>query len=366
MILNKDNSIKSILVVTLLITLAAGNSNLYGLDLALLHCYILTFLFFHQTPTINIKTAIWCIFVFLLFVWLVILGFNLKINYYNIEIYELWPLKVLLSIGPVLWISNFGFNKVNINLFYLFNIFLIIIGDVEDGRLYSLFGPNMLYRLFCFQALFVFYEVLSNRQSLITRMLIFCIALYGIMLTGSVGGLVVFVFGFAFISYTVLSINKLVWLSGVLTVLSVSIYSIVPLEDIGSVARLLYKVENLSNASRYYMWSDLIGIKLKFFGYAHENLSNYWEYGFMYPHNIFLELYIFYGVSGVVLCSLIFLSLLFLKQFLLINPIMGIFVLVWLLSSLLSGDLSDNFAVITLSVVMLSTQRLPVKLRLRL
>jgi len=98
---------------------------------------------------------------------------------------------------------------------------------------------------------------------------------------------------------------------------------------------------------------------LPVYGYYWTDFLQYSTHGFAYPHNLFAELLYYFGAFGFFLSLLVmYVAFLSVKAFnrnirLKLNSIDNIYIILFLtllISSLFSGDLSDNFTVISLAV----------------
>ena len=175
----------------------------------------------------------------------------------------------------------------------------------------------------------------------------------GVIITGSVGGIVSLSggliiillnqFRFSYFLYAVIFGSASFW----------AVANLVNYEGIAVVRRLLYKQNDLSGESRYYMWGELLEKKFRLLGYSHGELKDVWEYAFEYPHNIFLELILFYGVAGVIVCIGLVISLFTAWRNSAKHPEVSLIFYVLVSGSLLSGDLSDNYGVVALTMVFL-------------
>ena len=134
------------------------------------------------------------------------------------------------------------------------------------------------------------------------------------------------------------------------------------------INRLLSKSASITESARFVGWSDLISLSKFPYMTSYETFSSVWTYGFYYPHNIFLELFLFFGLFGALLAVfLIRASLACLKRKAGNDNFIKLIFLVTFSGSLCSGELSDNYAVISLAgLIIMSTPYLNyLKLRKR-
>ena len=80
----------------------------------------------------------------------------------------------------------------------------------------------------------------------------------------------------------------------------------------------------------------------KLFGNSYQDLGEFWEPGFQYPHNIFLEMTLYFGLVGA-LMSLLLLNTT--KESIGKRDMGTMIYIMFLSSALLSGDLTDNYPV---------------------
>lgn len=277
------------------------------------------------------------------------------------EAYSLWPFKALiltcfLAFGPPLrWPMG--------NMLALVGICLILVavGSFENGRLISVFGPNMLYRIFGFLLFFsaMLYFEKRNRG----RLLLIFFAIFGLfaaLMTGSSGALLVIaVVGIA----TLLRISRVfgVLITAGATYLVVSSGVLSGTLSTGAhtpafFSRLLYKVATLQANDRIIGWTEIINSPFVLIGHSYTDFNNLWRLGYQYPHNLFVELYGFYGLIGIILIVLVVAAIFASVKKMFHGDIASLTFIVLFLGSMLSGDLSDNYGVIALVVSVLQSR----------
>ena len=169
----------SVTAFTLTLTLLAGNATVFGVDLALavLILHLCLFLSKGAVKFSLIELIFALISLSLIFV-LVLRSTTLGIAYYEQEVYWLWAVKAYLGFYLVFFCRGLGWNEVSTSLLLMFSIILLLMGDIVDGRFYSLFGPNMLYRFFTLLALLGVYAlIMSKRRQFLTLFVFFWDAL---------------------------------------------------------------------------------------------------------------------------------------------------------------------------------------------
>ncbi len=268
--------------------------------------------------------------------------------------YWLWPIQgLLLSLLLVLG-GGLRWPVGNMIAFSVMCFVIFAMGGLIDGRYYSVFGPNMLYRVFGFMFLFslVFYFEQKGRA----RLLLVGFSIFGLfatLLTGSIGALAIIAIGLASLGWRV---SK----SLTLAVSAVASYWIIATGFLtGSftatasspvfVSRLAYKLGNLHLDDRLFGWWSIISEPPSLFGYNYEDFSHLWFFGYQYPHNMFVELYGFYGMFGLVLVVFVSIAALLSARRLIYGDVSSMVFVVLTLGAMFSGDLSDNFGAIALA-----------------
>ena len=318
----------------------SGNAILAGLDLffCMAGASFLFWLCFSERPSISPMIVIVGFCVIAICVAATYLAVHVDPPY--LKLYYLWPIKFALMMVFGLLIGRFDFGR----LVYVFLLSLSVVsyaaGSFEDGRLDSFFGPNMLYRIY---VILVFYSIFGYKRLFLNKF--YCglgvaCGLWLTLLTGSVGGIVTVLATFFLSGVFKFNLRHLLFL----TTCALVVFSFPELFP----SRVVYKMENLEAAGRIVNWAILLERFEVFKFYVHSDFNDIWSYGFMYPHNIFIELSIYYGVFGYLLAVLVALAVVKEKG----SPI-HVMLCVYLTGSLMSGDLSDNFPVLALAALIL-------------
>jgi len=334
-----------------------GNAEVFGLDLFLFLFFPVALLFQANWENRLTKLAI------LLFVSFLGLTALAQVQALALDIpysqsYWLWPTKSLLLAlaiiaGPPLsWSSNSTLLLAGLSLF------LVLSGSIVGGRLYSLLGPNMLYRVFGL-LLFIntFHTVKAGRAAAWLRsMTISVFAILSLMITGSTGALAVIALIIILWLSSLRRGWKLVWLL-LVVVAGPQLFLAFAFQLQTSIifSRLLYKLERIDQYDRFVAWAELFGAQFRVFGGAYTDFSHIWFEGLRYPHNLFAELYAFYGIPGVIFIGLTCVAALISTRA--VQDGRGIVAatfLTILLGALLSGDLSENFAVLPLALFLVA------------
>lgn len=346
--------LSSLIAFTLTLTLLSGNATFYGVDLPLVALVLHLCLFAPKVVSkFSFSHLIFALFTLSLMFALTIRSFTLGIDYYEQETYWLWAIKAYIGFYLIFFFNGLNWSEVSTTLLLFFAIILLVIGDVVDGRFYSIFGPNMLYRFFTLLALLGAYAISSSDKKLGFNIGCVLLGCFGVIITGSVGGIISLAGGLILILLVRFSLIS--FISGIIlgALLFWFIANFVDYESISVIGRLLSKLIDISAESRYYMWGELADKDFKIFGYSYNELNDAWEYSFAYPHNIFLELVLFYGFAGMVVCIGLIISLCSAWRYSARRPEIGLIYYVLVSGSLLSGDLSDNYGAVALAMVFL-------------
>lgn len=335
--------------VSVLLFAMVGNAQLLGVDVVLgfitAPCVILLFV---ANPSFTknglLLGGLVCIFGITLL--------SISMRFDMLLGHGLWPIKaVLLAV-----FATFGSQKLRgsqVHPIAALVLLLILTSTDQDGRQYGIFGPNMLYRfygLLFLASLFVFTTKESHRLVWLVYM---SIGLIGIFQTGSVGALFLAAIG------TLLFFRPSLKSMMVFTVAILAIFVMWGwLEQFVVVERLLLKTtsESIENSVRF---EGAIGIFLEGlapFGHSYEALDHVWAAGYDYPHNIFVELFAFYGLLGIPVIFVILIALVIVWTSMRRKEC-DLFELVFialLFGSQFSGDLSDNYGVVGLAVAIVS------------
>lgn len=287
--------------------------------------------------------------------------------------YFLWVLNTIVCYFVLeLIYKDYQDDKLNALYVYvifslLFFVFFIGISMSNSDRASFIFGPNILYRVssVCFfSLLFLLYK---NKFfiKLILLILFSAILLFTLLKIGSRGGVILsalvlfvgymFLFGRDF-NRTLISICLLL---GLTTYVFANFdYLLKLLNDSGRLFQFNID-QSESLRLRVQPWYELLSTS--FFleypiGMSYEEFfSKYGAPGFEYPHNLLLELMLFFGVPGLLFS--IFLTIRFMKILKMLSSFnfnfSDFFVLttvVVFLGSQFSGDLTDNYITISLLI----------------
>ena len=131
----------------------------------------------------------------------------------------------------------------------------------------------------------------------------------------------------------------------------VGIKNLPSLDQINILYRLLQKIQTFQQRDRISTWTDMLSSPFRLFGHTYSDFSYLWFSGLQYPHNLLVELYTFYGAVSLPLLFLVTIACF--RTFHAIqngSTIAMVFSIIFL-GSLFSADLSDNFAVIALAII---------------
>jgi hypothetical protein len=321
--------------VFLLLMIFSGNAVLFGIDIffPIVLCSIMVYFLFAAGNQFQPSTFVWIGLMICVSYSFIYLAYIAEIPY-NTS-YFVWPIKFVIMILVVSLLGEFNFGRLVFFALVFISFLSVLMSTMVDGRMYSFFGPNMLYRLF---VILVFYSIFGYVHSFLR--LYHCVfgIVFGIVLTfatGSVGGLVALAFGAFYCGLLKLNLKVVLALSFFLFVCYLSLDTIAP--------RLIYKVANFESQGRWLSWISIYSESDFITPIKYESLSHIWSDGFAYPHNILIELILFYGIFSYVAIFLLLIPLLKKGS----SPIHMIFS-VFLIGALLSGDLSDNYPVLVL------------------
>lgn len=341
--------LRSLLV---LLFVFVGNAQIQGIDLTLFFL-LPAFLFLQPISLWKFrKSTIWII----VFLTMILLGcfvqtVSLDIPYF--ENYYIWPLKAAFLFVFLASGNQLNFPIGNIVILALICLFLIAVGRIENGRLVSVFGPNMLYRIFgfllAFSAALIF---VSRGMAKVAALICMAIGTFATLLTGSSGAVVVLAILMLITIYRLSRIGFAVFLVFI-AYLSIRFSNLVSTVGLGSsfpsfLSRIFYKSSQISDNPRLNGWGDLLTSPFAILGSSYDDYANIWFFGFQYPHNIFVELYIYHGMFGIIISGFMIVGAILFIPRILKGDVAGLVFIVMLVASCLSGDLSDNYGVIGL------------------
>lgn len=341
---------------SLAVVLAAyiGNAQLFGLDLNLMILFpFILFVHLFQPWTMPRQN----IFLFLVLTGTLLIvsaqAFLLKIPYF--DGYYLWPLKSLLLMIFIAFGDQPTWPKSNMLALFILALATLALGHVVDGRLYSVFGPNMLYRLF--GLLFLFAAIFFFDERAVARLLMVAVAgvgIYGLLLTGSSGALVVLGTALLILTYRwsrkLFAVGFVMFCSGVIFLLTKGdLINYLSSSGVVGVSRIGYKLSAISSDPRLIGPLTIFAAPPTFLGQQYQDFSMLWFQGYQYPHNIFAELYAFFGIAGVILGLAVLAAIPLALARSLAGDVFAMTFVVLFLGALLSGDLSDNFGIIGLA-----------------
>ena len=349
---------KSLFIVFFAFT---GNAQFLGQDLVLL-CFFpfLFFLFLKGQQSILYQYSYLYFFMLMLLIFATFLAIKIDIPYF--ENYILWAPKAAILMTVIGFSKPPRWNMSNMFVFSLMIFLLIITGSIQDGRLFSVFGPNMLYRIFGMLVLFsVMHRFQQNHKVSVVNLLFIGLGIYGIILTGSAGGILVLFL--VLLIYTVHFLKRSTPFYGILIVLPIiglfalSIYFLTTFEELTTFSRISYKLAGLQLSSRFIGLVTLFNAPFSWMGYSYGYFGHLWFFGYEYPHNIFAELYAFYGSIGLFLIAVICSALSKIYVSSLADDVYLLTFAVLLVGACLSGDLSDNYGVIGIAGGLLIRQQ---------
>ena len=341
------------------LVLFIGNANIFGFPLILLALSLPIFF------ALEIKLSfIQLLFILILTSIFTYKSFNLE-EVYN-PFYPLWVISFFLAFlftnaiidklreYPLETLRMMAFAFIPILLIFLLGIFL----SQVDERALFIFGPNMLYRVVGF-FLAIGGGYLFFKGMRFSALILSLLSYYILILIGSRGGLVVMLItlllffhiynkritffnlslGAALLSFPIFFLN-----------IDLSFFRIFNFQSFGAIEDTDYV--GAYSRLRPFLFLLFEQDRFSIIGITHEEFLNIFSIpGYLYPHNMFLELAIYFGWLGVfialiTLYKIIELFLLTLKAR--TNPfvIFCYSLLVLFLGTMFSGDMGDNGAIL--------------------
>lgn len=271
--------------------------------------------------------------------------------------YYIWPLKAFILMTFVAFTGPPRWTMTNMFALSLIVLALIVTGHSESGRLHSAFGPNMLYRLFgmlvLFSAMQGFQPTRGNR---LATAAMFGLGAVGLVLTGSSGAIIVATAIVAFYLYRWsrrVFFSLVIGAAGIviLPVMQTGVGALTFLQDssLSIISRMFYKLGNLQANARMNGLTTLFTEPFLVLGHQHADFTDLWFFGYEYPHNIFAELYAFYGITGLILIAAILSTIRKLAMAAVLTDVYFMTFIILLIGTNLSGDLSDNYGLVGLA-----------------
>ena len=345
--------LRSLLIVLFAFT---GNAQVVGLDLVLM-VVAPTLLALNLTTPWKLPYRSYFLYLALattLFV-AVLQARHVAVPY--LDAYYLWPIKAFILMTFVVFMGQPRWTSTNMFALSIIVLALILTGSIEGGRLHSVFGPNMLYRLFGMLAFFTAMQGFQqNRGNRLTTAAMFGLGAVGLVLTGSSGALVV---AAAIMALYLYRLSRLVFFSLVIALAGIvflsftqageAVLALLPDSNLSIVLRSLSKLGAWQDAARTIGLITLFTEPFSVVGHQHADFANLWFFGYAYPHNIFAELYAFYGITGLILIGAILLALRKLTTVAMLTDVYFMTFIILVIGANLSGDLSDNYGVVGLA-----------------
>lgn len=331
---------KTTRVIIFIFLCLIGNAQVNGIDIFLLAAPLYLLTIDHNKTTVNNNMLLVYLITCLLFTAITYQAYSINQNYFNN--YGIWPIKTLILIAIATHQLNSIENKREINalagtILVLFCVSLTATGTYIDGRLYSVFGPNMLYRFFISIAILLYVQ--GPLTPPILKFILPSILLYFTALTGSTASIVVLTLSSIYLK--IITKKNIILILFILFILFITTDT----SNFTLLSRALSKILNFNEIERINAWNELITTTNLFKSSSYSDYAYLWSEGFKYPHNIIIELIVFYGTSGILLTTIFFLALLKCRN----NTVTHILFIVIFISSNFSGDLSDNYSAIALS-----------------
>ena len=343
---------------SLLIVLFAfiGNAQVFGLDLVLVLVAPALLALILTTPSKLPSRSYFPYLVLAITLFVAMLqAIHVAVPYF--DDYYIWPLKAFILMTFVVFIGPSRWTITNMFALSLVVLALILMGNIESGRLHSAFGPNMLYRLFGMLAFFSAMQGFQpSRGNRLTTAAMFGLGAIGLVLTGSTGAIVVATAIMVLYLYR-LSLRVFLCLvigSAGIVILSItqtdaSVLALLHDSKLPIIARAFYKLGTWQDEARMIGLITLFTEPFSILGHQHADFANLWSFGYVYPHNIFAELYAFYGITGLIIIVAILLTIRKLTMVAMLSDVYFMTFIILLIGANLSGDLSDNYGVVGLA-----------------
>lgn len=247
----------------------------------------------------------------------------------------------------------FRFIKSNMSSMYISVTLLIIclfsfyLGGTQQG---VIFGPNILYRIFGVLFTVFFVIALCRKVRLTQFTFVFFLSSISILLTASRGGTLVILAMFLMVLYYFFRYGYLKYALPLLVFFMFSVV-VVNWEFIQFILgrAVHFDLNNASEAYRFQQYfvayaflAEGSSIEL-LFGLGEDN--RYYKYG-LYPHNILVEVLVYNGLAFMFLLfvMLIVVTYLYFNRLIVLLIVFSPIVI----GSILSGDLTDNFIVLSI------------------
>jgi hypothetical protein len=322
-----------------------GNAQISGIDVVFAVLGpVCVFLFFLSQPVFR-RSRLVLGFVTLAFACVFLL---ISARYPMLSGYVFWPMKAVLV---ALFVTQTApsLRAVQVHLIFVFALFLFMTSSEIDGRAVGFFGPNMLYRFYGLLLLTASFMLLMDRKSRPIWISYMLFAVVGILRTGSVGGgLLILVAAILFLRPSVRSIVVIATLGFGL------IFSWTRLQELVLVQRLMLKITygNFESSSRFDGIEAILREGLLPFGHSYDTFNHVWREGYEYPHNVFVELLAFFGLLGLMVSAVIAVAsvLVWRRIYARHCDLFDFAFAALFIGAQLSGDLSDNYGVVGLSI----------------
>ncbi len=327
-----------------------GNAQILGFDIVAL-IILPTYIFLYSQGRWRIHRRRIAIFLCVLSIYSFILLRALYLDNPYFDEYYIWPFKSILLVLIVSFSRELKwpiFNSVALGFVCLG---LLLVGNFEGGRFVSVFGPNMLYRIFGFLMLFSlsnYFTKMDNhsRDFVFTPALLALFGAFGSFITGSSGALIIIALCALVLLYQLKGTN--IALIGLIVCAGILVTSGANLSwgGLSSINRAIYKASHLAVDARLLGWLEILSDPISISGRSYQHYNHLWGFGYNYPHNIFVELYAFFGLAGAAAIGVIVYASILSLPLIFKGDTISILFLVLLIGSMFSGDLSDNYGVL--------------------
>lgn len=366
-------SINFCLAASFFIVMFVGNASFGATPLNIfLPVLILIFSLHFRANVIQLFVVIFSAIIFLIYA--------IKVNVSYSALYPLWIINFCLGYYYIL-LFNSRINKYPNSLlrvlfqicFVLLVIFSLgitssILGGNEQGRAVFIFGPNMLYRVIGFlSGVCSGYLLYNNRLPEGLLVAVFSLAL--LTQTGSRGAMLlipILLLLWSHAYYKKLSFSKINTMGFVVIVSLALIGTQIDFSKFRVLNFSFFSFEESSNYSEVYSrWRPYLYLlteddRFSLIGIEYQTwLDLFYSPGFSYPHNLLLELIMFYGIFGLIFAGYTIFKVTKLMRALISSSVTPAHILYYSIiissiGSLVSGDMGDNGAFLGMLIAMSS------------
>ena len=258
--------------------------------------------------------------------------------------YTLWPIKAIILMVMVADTREVRWPMGNTLMFGILCMGLIVVGYVnEHGRLNSLFRPHTLVQVFGILLIISVVHFIINQR--VSRWLLVgtaSLALYGMILTASA---TVFLLLATIGAIALFTLPKRYFI--VASILTIFLgyffidYVLSGSSTLPIFSRLNTKLTNMWDP-RFAIWLEVLNHPFSVYGHSYNTFGTVSPSTISHMHSLFLELYAYYGLIGLVLFGVVLAALISSFPLLLKGDVLPLVLLVLFIGSMLGGYLAQN------------------------